>query len=223
MATVTYLAARNLISVDPPFKVEGIDISAAAVDDSYNSVSTVLSGLLANQFIVVSGFDIIDNIGSKKLEFDSTANKIQVVDTPPPLYTDLVNEAAGNSIIIEGFIHGIGEEYTLEFDASDIDYPDTVERFDVEPISGADTETIFIRENKFIEIRTVPFHKDDKPKYLEFWWSVSRGETFTLDAEGFISSPDDPKLCRLVDKSIRLNRITGTQYFTLAFRAKVVE
>lgn len=92
MATITYTARRRLEKTG--FKKIGVDISASPADDSFNASSTVLSGLLLDQWVQVAGFAAASNAGFFQLLANSTSGKITQV-TPPITHLRL-SGAAGN-------------------------------------------------------------------------------------------------------------------------------
>jgi hypothetical protein len=80
MATITYVAKRRLEKTG--YKKLGTDISAAPADDSFNAASTILTGLLADQWVQTTGFANAANNGFFQAKADATSGKILQV-TPP--------------------------------------------------------------------------------------------------------------------------------------------
>lgn len=74
MSAITYTALRE---IEPTgVSKTGTDISAAASDDSFNASSTVFTGFLADQWVLVSGFANAANNGWFQLSGNATAGKI---------------------------------------------------------------------------------------------------------------------------------------------------
>lgn len=95
MGAITYTALREFQPVSPPFAKVGQDISAAPADDSFNASTTVISGLLVDEWVKVSGFANAANNGFFQLKSNSTSAKI-IELTPPPSHLRLPG-VAGNS------------------------------------------------------------------------------------------------------------------------------
>lgn len=193
MSTFGYIATRGLVPTG--FSVGGVDLSASSVDDSFNSVTTVLSGLLNDEWILVAGFltNAVNN-GWFQVDTDSTATKIkQVMDTP----VNLVTEAAGDSVTIVGYYRGLNESYTLETAAHTVT-PSDSPVISATPALDGTTETIYKRNDKQWRILTDFISEADWPQWREFMQSVHGGEAFTFDAFGTIASPDDPVSVQLV-------------------------
>lgn len=82
MSVVTYTALREFEPSLNAFAKNGVDISAAATDDSFNSSSTVLSGLNTDEWVLVSGFANAANNGWFQVKSGSTSTKILQVTAP---------------------------------------------------------------------------------------------------------------------------------------------
>src|SRR5689334_13157847 len=94
MASVTYTALRE---IEPTgyAKTAG-DLAAAPADDSFTATTTVLTGLLADQWVLVAGFAHADNNGWFQVLADSTASKVLQV-TPPVTHLRLPGVAGNNA------------------------------------------------------------------------------------------------------------------------------
>ena len=213
MSYVTYTTKRHLEKT--AFSASGTDISASSTDDSFNSVTTSLSGVSDNEWVYVTGFTTAANNGWFQAAGASTATKI-IEDS-----SSLTTETAGNTINIQGYARGINQSYKLVFDSQRIDTPGEVESKTAESLSGV-TETIHHHEKERFLVTTTPFHNSERKQFEEFWWSVSRGEQFTLDVYGTSTTDDDPRSVRMVDKKMNITREGQSQYFTFSFEAVAV-
>lgn len=92
MAVITYTALRRLEKTG--YLKSGIDISAAPVDDSFNATTTVLTGLLNEQWVSVAGFANAANNGFFEVKGSSTAGK--VLQVTPSMTHFRLSGAAGN-------------------------------------------------------------------------------------------------------------------------------
>jgi hypothetical protein len=183
MATITYTAKRNIAPL--VFNVAAaIDISAAAADDSFNATSSDLSGLLSGQWVYVSGFANAANNGWHQLAANSTITKIQTTST-------LVTESAGPAITLQGYRHGLNQQYTLETRLRDYTpQPDII----VSTVTalGGNVEAVYQRTDAFWSVSTDTIDDADRDIWIEFFRSVSAAESFLFDAYGTVSVPDNP-------------------------------
>jgi len=212
MPVITYTAKRKIVPLSPTWSKTGSDISAATADDSYNSTSTDLSGLSTGNYVKVSGFSNSANNGWHKVAATSTGNKITVSE-------NLVDEAGGGIITIQGYEHGPGESYTLEKGA-EIDYERRPVR-DVQTALSGSSETMLRRTDRVWTINTVLLAQSELKYWLEFLASVEGGETFTLDPYGTQYTPDDPVSVILHGGGYRPRR-AGPMHYRLQFQAREV-
>lgn len=210
MSVITYTARREIEKL--PYLKTGTDISAAAVDDSFNAVTTVLSGLLNDQWIEASGFpDPADN-GWFQANGNSTANKI-TQDTS----TALVDEAAGPPITIQGHLRGLDQQYSIEFTPRRLERRVNVKRKRNISIGGA-VETILQRREVFWELNSGRLLEADLPQWREFLASVEVGESFTFDPYGTLAAPDAPFACLLESENYAEDRIGVTRRYIIPLR-----
>lgn len=214
MAYVSYIAKRE---IEPTGYVKtGVDISAAAGDDSFNATSTNLSGLLDNQWIKVSGFANAANNGWFQVNGNSTTTKISQDTT-----TSLVTEAAGPSVTITGYKRGLDQAYNLEFKAEQADRKVKVMRSSQQPIGGGAPETVLYRQEVTVDMLTeVLSEASQVPQFREFLASASAGEIFTCDRYGTVASPVDPRQAILESADYEEKRVIATmqQRIQLAIR-----
>jgi hypothetical protein len=183
MAYVQYTAKdRKIIELD--FSAAGTDISAAASDDSFNSTTTDLSGLLAGNWIKVSGFTETANNGWHQLASDSTSTKIVTNSI-------LTTESAGDAVSMQGYEHGSGELYSIDFDGSMI-YP--THSPDIEPSIAENgyTESVINRIDYGWTVTTTLRDLSARGSWREFLASVANYESFTFDPDGTSSVPISP-------------------------------
>ena len=180
MAYIEYTALRGLVLTG--FNVTGTDISAAAVDDSFNSTSTDLSGLLDGQSMYVSGYVDPANNSWMEVAADSTVNKI-LQNT-----NALVDEAAGPTVQILGYERAPGVAYKFSFGLSSLVESVRTKRQQSVSLSGV-TETILNRNENWWTLTTTGIHRDRVAQFWEFIKSVSAGETFFFDPYGTVDAP----------------------------------
>ena len=201
MTAITFTAKREI--VPRTLDVTGTDISAASADNSFNSSTTDLSGLVSGDWVYVVGFtDPADN-GWHQLSADSTAVKIVTGST-------LVTEAAGASVGVKGYEHGDGQSYDLEtaaWKADSVRKPVIASRNDA--LDGT-RETMRSRADKFWLITTDVIHRDGLKYWEEFFASIEAGELFTLDPYGTISVPDSPRTVEIEAGSYTPKMVGGS-------------
>lgn len=186
MSSITYTALRDLERAG--YEKSGTDISVAAADDSFNSVSTNLSGLLDNQWVLVAGFVNAVNNGYFQLSANSTSTKISQDTT-----TSLVTEAAGPPISLIGFKRGPNQAYSMDFGVERADRTGRIRRSSHQPIGGGAPETLFYHQQVVYRIRTGAIAEANIPQWHEFFGSVMSGEIFIFDRYGTAASPVEPK------------------------------
>lgn len=183
MASIQYVAKRDIVA--KALSVDSNDLSAASADNSFNSSASDLSGLLQNDFILVSGFADPANNGWFQLSADSTVNKI------PTTATTLVDEAAGPDVSIKGYEHGDGQQYELQFGLrvmNKIPVEDAVVNRSLSRLK----ETNFYTRGLTYEITTDLIDDINEKYWDEFFASVAAGENFVFDAHGTLALPNNP-------------------------------
>ena len=208
MAVFTYTAKRRIVTLSPSWSKTGSDISAATTDDSFNSASTDLSGLSSGNYIKVSGFSNNANNGWHKVGANSTTNKITATE-------NLVDEAAGAIVTIEGYEHGPGEQYSLEKPAGPLDPEDRIIASYQRTLSGRQ-ETLLDRIESVWNLTTDWIRETEVVYWQEFLASVAAGETFSFDPYGSISSPDSPRNVIVENKSFRWSRVGSKKVYTIS-------
>jgi hypothetical protein len=210
MSIITYAAKRNIEKNN--FLATGADLSVSDTDNSINSTSTDLSGILAGEWIYVEGFTETDNNGWLQILSASTTNKI-IIDSA----FVLVTEAAGDSINIIGYKRGMGELYQLEFFNRNI--TPRVNHVKRESISiGGIRRSIIHRTDYMYNVSLLPnpnVLSDYYRQWMEFIYSVSASEVFQFDENGTIAVPITDFNCTM-EGSPNINRI-GINDFILSF------
>jgi len=221
MSSLKWFAKREHVPRD--FVRLAADITVAAVDGSFSSAGVVsLLGLVAGDWVRVSGYAAAGTEGVDgwhQLSVDSTAAKITTTSVLP----DVV---AGASVRIEGFLHGDGQEYSLDLKLSEIERDHQVVKKEFIAKSGR-KQTRIIRDELYWEGRTQPILKSAVGAesqihlYREAFASLLHGEVATLDPEerATLASPVGPVSVVLVGSSIPEKRDAG-MYFSIPFRFK---
>lgn len=207
MSAIVYTAKRNIITT--ALKVSAADVGVAAVDDSFNSTTTDLSGLNADEWIYTSGFTGAANNGWCQVVVDSTANKITT-------YSALVDEIAGNNIKIDGYMHGLNQLYGIDFELRAL-VPSTADKKSVVNSQGGSRESILYREDNFLNLITHYIDEVSLNYWQEFFSSVKNNETFTFDRTGTSGTPVNPTNCEL-EGNYTLSRVGNIAKFTDAFK-----
>jgi len=209
MTTLTFFAKRNIVTA--PYLVAGADISASDVDNSFDSVTTDLSGIADDYWLyVLAGA----NAGWHQV-VTALTNKITTTSV-------LVTEAAGTNITLDGYEHGQGAQYQLETASQMI--MDTEVPIGPRPkraLNGT-PETIIHRIDTLWDIQTGIIMPEDVKYWDEFKRSVLGGETFTLDPYGTIAVPVDPVSVVLDVRSLKLERVQNSQMRQLSFKAREI-
>jgi hypothetical protein len=203
----------------------GTDISAAAADDSFNATSTVLTGLLNNEWILVSGFANAANNGWFQASANSTSTKISQ-DTS----TSLVTAAAGPSITITGYRRGLNQSYSLEFYSERVDRSVKVKRSVQQPMGGGAPEVLTYRRETFVDVTVLGplgalLTEVQILQWREFLASVEGGETFTFDRYGTVAIPVEPKSAILESTDYTEDRIAGAAnagVYKLSFQVRLL-
>ncbi len=212
MGVFTYVAKRRLETVD--FSVSAaVDISADTTDDSFNSVTEDLSGLTDAQWVDVSGFTDSANNGFFKVSGSSTTTKIT---TDASL--NLVTEAAGNSISMQGYARGSGQSYELELGLQRIELSEKSVTNTAESLSGV-RETLLHRDTYYYDVTTLFITGAELPQWQEFMASVKAGEIFSFDPYGTVASPDNVVSVTL-DGEPRYQRIGTGLLYSISFRMR---
>lgn len=213
MSVITYSAKREIEKTG--FFASGLDISADTVDDSYNSVSSDLSGVADDEWVNVAGFSDPANNGWFQANGTSTITKI-IQDT-----ADLVAEAAGNVVTVQGYKRGLGQAYEIEFGAERLDRRVDITRKQHRSIGGQ-TETLLHRNDVKWMCQTDILEQSDLPQWYEFIHSVEGGETFTFDPYGAVATPDESLPVILASQSIREVRVGSTKKYRFMFEVLVL-
>jgi len=208
MSSISYTATEKIVRAD--LDVSNTDISIAAIDDSFNSVSSNLSGMLANEWVLVSGSAADD--GWHQLNADSTATKIETISA-------LTDEAAGSVISIAGYKHGLNESYSFDFPAMKLD-DSYVPKSKGNPSLSGIVETLFFNEAEFWDVTAGIIFESEMPYWLEFFASVRAGGSFGFDPYGTVAAPDNAKTCILVGGKFDKVRV-GPGKYTLSFKVRV--
>lgn len=210
MTAITYTAKRNLVPGGNTFT--GTDISADTVLDDFNSTTTDLSGIINGYSIYVTGFTNSVNNGWHTLNAASTGTAISVT-------TNLITEAAGNTITIIDYVHRGGSQYQVEALPANLTIWEKVAS--AESISQGGLEQSILQRidsgwnftSDYIEDANVPY-------WREFLHSCMGKEPFLFDAYGSIASPDNPQIAVLNGNPswTRINRF----YWQVAFNVRVL-
>lgn len=179
MAVITYTAKRNIVQLS--FSAAGIDFFADSADNSFNSNSTGLLGLFNGDWIKVEGNGL--NNGWHQVTADSTTSKIQVASS-------LADETSAN-VMMQGYLHGMDQQYTLEFNASVLDKSSKRVQNVATALDGS-TDTLLHRIEKRWSVQVGAPYVDaaDLPLWEEAMDSVSGGEEITFDPYGSVTDPD---------------------------------
>lgn len=208
MSRISYAAKRNFIPTD--LDVTDTDISILASDDSFNSAGGDFAGLVAGDWVLVSGSAVDD--GWHELALDSTAGKITTLST-------LTDESIGSAITVIGYKHGLNEVYDIDFESQKLDKSPVAKTRVAESLSGV-LETLLHSEKTTWDITTSYIDEVDLPEWLEFISSVRAGEVFVLDPCGYLASPDELLNCTLMNDP-KISRISTVNTFTISFKARV--
>src|SRR5678816_2434579 len=208
MAFISYTALREFEPTG--FLVSSNDISAAAADDSFNLIGSPapsFSGLLDNEWILVSGFTTAANNGWFQANGASTSTKI-TQDTS----TSLVNEGPGPVVSIIGYRRGLNQSYTLEFYSEKVDRSVNVKRSVKQPIGGGAPESLTYRRETFIDVTVLGplgalITESQMLQWREFLASVEGGEIFTFDRYGTFALPVESKSAILDSDSYSEERV----------------
>jgi hypothetical protein len=223
MGAITYIALREFEPTG--YAKTGTDISAAAGDDSFNATSTVLTGLLNDEWILVEGFANAANNGWFQANGNSTSTKIAQDTT-----TSLVTEAAGPMVTITGYRRGLDQTYTLEFYSERVDRSVQVKRSVQQPMGGGAPEVLTYRRETFVDVRILGplgalLTETQILQWREFLASAEGGETFTFDRYGTVAVPVEPKSAILERPDYMEERIAGAGnagMYKLGFRVRLL-
>ena len=213
MASITYTAKRSIIK--RPFVLTNAnDISVSDVDNSFNSVTSDLSGLLASEWVYVTGFLTAANNGWHQLTIDAVTGKITTDSI-------LVTEIAGELITLQGYLHGEGEQYNLEISLRATDYIEQERKFINESISGIEEEILHNWKETYSVTTSKVDEVTEKMYWVEFLHSVRAGESFTFDEFGTIAVPNNPLSVKLVGIP-KYSRIQNARELYISFTVKVL-
>lgn len=209
MTVIAYTAKRRLQQT--AFEVVGTDISFSSADNSINSSSTDLSGLLDGEWVRVVGSGSNDAV-ALEVTADSTANKILVDAT-------MINESAGASVTLDGFYRGSGVPYSLETVAQQINLSVKSDSKRSISLSG-NIETNLYNEKDLWSIITDHITEAELPQWLEFFSSVKAGESLSIDLYGTIVSPGESLVVTL-EGDQGISRVGSSQRYTINFKVRV--
>jgi len=215
MSVFTYTALREFEPTG--FNKTGVDISAAAGDDSFNATSTNLSGVLDNQWVLVAGFANAANNGWFQANGNSTSAKITQDTT-----ASLVTEAAGPSVNIAAYYRGLGQSYNLEIGLERVDRSVKVRRNEQHPLGGGAPEVLTYSRGQLVGVRTDYITEAQIKQWREFLASVEGGETFTFDRYGTLAAPVDPRTAELADPDYSEDRLRGQMRYQLSLKIMIL-
>lgn len=214
MSVIAYTAKREIEKL--AYAKSGIDISAAAADDSFNGATTSLSGLANDEWIKVGGFANGANNGWFQANGASTSTKI-TQDTS----TILVTEAAGPLVTIQGYRRGYGQSYSIEFTPRALERSGRIDRSRRTSLAG-NRETLLNRIETFWNVNSGRLLESQIPQWREFLASVAAGETFSFDPYGTIAMPDNPLSVDLEDDDHTESRLGKTRRYIVALKLRVL-
>ena len=226
MAAITYAALREFEPTG--YSKTSDDISAAAADDSFNLIGSPapsLSGLLDNEWILVSGFATAANNGWFQANGASTSTKITQDTT-----TSLVNEGPGPTVSIVGYRRGLSQSYSLEFYTEVVTRGVKVKRSMQQPMGGGAPEVLTYRRETFVDVTVLGplgalLTEVQILQWREFLASVEGGETFTFDRYGTIAAPVEPKSAILATTDYSEDRVAGASnagLYKLSFQVRLL-
>lgn len=213
MSVITYTALREFEATG--YSKAGTDISAAAGDDSFNSVSTSLLGLADNEWALLAGFANAANNGWFQANGASILHKITQDTT-----TSLVTEAAGPAVTIVGYKRGLNQSYSIESNLETATRGVKLNRFSKKPIGGGAPEVIFHSRETTIDVTTAIISETSIGQWREFIASVESGETFVFDRYGTVASPVEPKTATLVSDSYTEDREGSSFVYRISFQVR---
>jgi len=214
MAGITYTAKREIIKL--AYSDGGTDISASSTDDSFNSTSTDLSGLADNDWIYVTGFTDASNNGWFQIAGTPTTTKI-IIDS-----STLVTEAAGDTVQIEGYDHGLDQSYSIDLPLKHYERKAEINKSMMRSISGA-SETLRHAKHYLWDCVTTGIALASLATYREFFGSVDGGEEFSIDPRGTVASPSNPVTVELISESYSETPIDGVDgYFSIGFTVREI-
>lgn len=217
MSAITYVASHRIEPLDNGYLKIGTDISAAAGDNSFNSTSTSLSGLVNDEWIKVSGFSNAANNGWFQASAASTSSKIS-----QDFSASIVTEAAGPTVTIKGYKRGSGQSYSFDLACRTLDRDYSPIREVNQPMDDVAPEVVFFRNETFENVVTDALTQLQVNQMREFFASTLAGEGFTFDKYGTVASPDNPLPAVLVSLGTEVRENTSFKY-VLSFRIRVFE
>ena len=216
MARITYIAKRDF-EPSTVAQIFSAGISVSGTDDSFNAASG-LSGLINNEWILVSGFNNAANNGWFQLSANSTSTKISQDTT-----TSLVTESSGVAVTIKGYKRGFGQSYDIDnFLVERADRNVKVVKNVQRALSGGQPEVLTHRRDVTFDITTGLILEADIKKWREFLASVEGGESFTLDRYGTVASPSEPLLVYLEDDSYSEVRDSNLMRYRISFTVGLI-
>jgi len=206
-----YTATENHVPLDG-YNIVGTDISFAAADSSINSTTTDLAlGLSVGRYIRVTGS--ANNDGWYSVASISSANKIIVNEA-------VADEAAGASILLDGFIHGDGQQYLIEVGAFKLD-PVRERDITVQTAPDRTVEVLKHYAGDQWSVSTDYFTDSDLPYFSEFLASTEAFESFQLDLYGSSASPG-PLLDVHAITPAAIKRVGTYAIYQMSFSVRVI-
>lgn len=129
---------------------------------------------------------------------------------PSVTYTALRSLKAGHSASVA---------YTIDFDAQALSKSYKTEKKSVRSLGG-NTETMRIRRDAFWDVRTDLLTDAELDDWREFLASTDANETFTFDAYGTSTSPDNAISVEREDDSESEERVGDSMYYTVSFKVR---
>ena len=216
MARITYTAKRE-IEPSTVAQIISAGISVASADDSFNAAAG-LSGLLNDEWILVSGFANAVNNGWFQLSANSTSTKISQDTT-----TALVTEAAGPSITIKGYKRGFNQQYNIDnFLVEQANRNVKIIKNVQRALGGGQPEVLTHRRDVMIDVTTGLILETNIKQWREFLASVEGGELFTFDRYGTIAVPVEPLQVYLADDGYTETRDSNLMRYRISFTVGLV-
>jgi hypothetical protein len=218
MSAITYTAKRRMEPTG--YAKSGVDISVSGTDDSFNASSTVLTGLLDNQWVLTAGCVNSANNGWFQANGNSTSTKITQDTT-----ISLVTESAGPAITLTGYVRGLGQSYSFNLPGTKLDRSAKADSNSQTPMGGGAAEVMLMRIDEFDDITTGFITNTSTPSLLqmrEFIESVMGGEIFIFDKYGTVAVPVEARQVQLDSDSYSESRIGSLYNYQLSFRVRYV-
>lgn len=206
-----YTATRQHVPSD--FYIAAADISFVAADKSINStVSNLSANNAVGRWIKILGSN--SNNGWVQVASIVSANKITVNEV-------LVNESAGAGLVLDGFLHGNGQQYTLESKATTLSKNRVRESNTEEAIEKSYSQTLLHWSGYEWEVETDRFYHASLALWEEFEASVEARELFTFDPYGYVATPGTTYSVEAI-KAPQIKRIAHRMEYACSLTVRVV-